>query len=101
MTPGDAPPTVVVAVHLPLLAEALARVLQRGLLGPDQRTPAGDAVEVITLDRVPDPEAVHVLHLPETVGDPALLASPGRSAALVLRTLDDVAGLVRELLVRG
>lgn len=94
------PPVVVVAVHQPLLAEALARVLQRGLLIPEPRRAPGAAVQVITLDLEPDPEAVHVLHLPETVGDPARLESPGHSVSLVLRTLADVAGLVDELLTR-
>ena len=97
----DDPPLVVVAVHLPLLAEALARVLQRGLVDPRPIAPPGPAVQVITLDRVPDPDAVHVLRLPETVGNPAILESPGSSVSLVLWTLDDVAGLVGELLRRG
>ena len=98
---SDAPPVVVVTVHLPLLADALSRVLQRGLLIPGQRLPPGDAVQVITLDHEPDKEAVHVLHLPETTGDPALLRSSGHSISLVLRTLEDVAGLIQDLLARS
>jgi len=94
------PPVVVVSVHLPLLAEALARVLQRGLASGGPIEPPGAAVQVITLDREPDRDALHVLRLPETVGNPAVLESPGRSVSLVLWTLDDVAGLVGELLLR-
>lgn len=89
---GDGP-QVVIAVHQPLLAGALARVLRRGLA-------QGQDVEVITLDREPAGEAVHVLRLPETVGDPAVLDSPGRSISLVLWTLQDVTDLVRDLLAR-
>lgn len=84
-------PQVVIAVHQPLLAGALAHVLRRGLVGED-------AVEVITLDREPDDGAVHVLRLPETLGDPAVLESPGRSVSLVLWSLQDVTDLVRDLL---
>ena len=62
----DGSPQVVIAVHQPLLAGALA----------------------------------HVLRLPETVGDPAVLDSPGRSISLVLWTLQDVTDLVRDLLAR-
>ena len=87
---GDAP-QVVIAVHQPLLAGALARVLRRGLAEEQD-------VEVITLDREPDAGAVHVLRLPETVGDPAVLESPGCTVSLVLWTLQDVTDLVRDLL---
>lgn len=90
----DGSPQVVISVHQPLLAGALAHVLRRELLGraPDM------AVDVITLDREPDAEAVHVLRLPETLGDPAVLDSPGRSVSLVLWSLQDVTDLVRDLL---
>lgn len=94
LTLVEGSPQVVIAVHQPLLAGALARVLRRGLAGDD-------AVEVITLDRAPDEEAVHVLRLPETVGDPAVLESPGGSVSLVLWSLQDVTDLVRDLLTRG
>lgn len=86
-------PQVVIAVHQPLLAGALAHVLRR-------RLAAEDTVEVITLDREPDAEAVHVLRLPETLGDPAVLESPGGSVSLVLWSLQDVTDLVRDLLTR-
>lgn len=87
----DGSPQVVITVHQPLLAGALAHVLRRGLAQEE-------AVEVITLDREPDSEAVHVLRLPETLGDPAVLESPGRSISLVLWSLQDVTDLVRDLL---
>lgn len=90
---GDGSPQVVIAVHQPLLAGALAHVLRRRLAGED-------AVEVITLDREPADGAVHVLRLPETLGDPAVLESPGRSVSLVLWSLQDVTDLVRDLLTR-
>lgn len=90
----DGSPQVVIAVHQPLLAGALAHVLRRELLD----TTSGTAIDVITLDREPDAEAVHVLRLPETLGDPAVLESPGRSVSLVLWSLQDVTDLVRDLL---
>lgn len=89
----DGSPQVVIAVHQPLLAGALAHVLRRGLAQEE-------AVEVITLDREPDSEAVYVLRLPETLGDPAVLESPGGSVSLVLWSLQDVTDLVRDLLTR-
>ena len=95
------PPQVVVSVHQPLLAEALARVLCRGLLRPASAAAPGGAVAVITLDQAPDPGAVYVLRLPETVGDPAVLESPGNHLSLVLWTLEDVASLVDDLLSRS
>lgn len=92
----DVSPQVVIAVHQPLLAGALAHVLRRELLDR-----ASDmAIDVITLDREPDSGAVHVLRLPETLGDPAVLESPGRSVSLVLWSLQDVTDLVRDLLSR-
>lgn len=87
-------PQVVIAVHQPLLAGALAHVLRRELLGKT----SGMTIDVITLDREPDAEALHVLRLPETLGDPAVLESPGRSVSLVLWSLEDVTELVRDLL---
>lgn len=89
----DDAPQVVISVHQTLLAGALARVLRR-----DLAREAPGSIEVITLDREPDSEAVHVLHLPETLGDPAVLESPGRSVSLVLWSLQDVMDLVRDLL---
>ena len=90
----DGSPQVVISVHQPLLAGALAHVLRRELLD----TTSGMSIDVITLDREPDAEAVHVLRLPETLGDPAVLESPGRSISLVLWSLQDVTDLVRDLL---
>lgn len=89
----DDAPLVVISVHQTLLAGALARVLRR-----DLAQDAPESIEVITLDRRPDAGAVHVLRLPETMGDPAVLESPGRSVSLVLRSLQDVTELVRDLL---
>src|SRR4051812_1709396 len=97
----DEPPLVVVSVHVPLLAEVLGRVLQRGLASPRQADPPGGAVQVITLDREPDRDAVHVLRLPESPEIPAVLESPGRCVSLGLWTLEDVVGLVEGLIERG
>lgn len=92
----DDAPQVVIAVHQTLLAGALGRVLRRDLA---REWP--ESIEVITLDRTPDAEATHVLRLPETLGDPAVLESPGRSVSLVLWSLQDVTDLVRDLLTGG
>ena len=89
------PPHVVVTAHPPLLATVLRRVLSASPSSSGACT-----VEVITLDRVPDPDAVHVLRLPECSDDPALLESAGTSTRLVLPTLDAVTGLVDRLLGR-
>ena len=89
----DDAPQVVISVHQTLLASALARVLRRDLAGDEP-----SSIQVITLDRRPDAEAVHVLRLPETLGDPAVLESPGRCVSLVLWSLQDVTDLVRDLL---
>ena len=89
---GEAP-QVVISVHQTLLAGALARVMRR-----DLARDAPSSIEVITLDRRPDAKAVHVLRLPETLGDPAVLESPAGTVSLVLRSLDDVTDLVRDLL---
>lgn len=87
------PPTIVVTAHPPLLAELLSRVLVR---------PRGACdVEVIGLDRPPNPDAVHVLHLPETPGDPAWLLSPDGKRWMVLTTLAEVTRVVDELRSRA
>lgn len=93
-------PQVVVAAHPPLLAQVLERVLGEAAREHRPDGEEGAAVQVITLDRTPDPEAVHVLRLPETAGDPAVLESPGHSTWVVLSSVDDVTELVTELLRR-